>query len=141
MITEKDVKKRIAEILRENGFKVYASDTADGFKKPSFCVDVLPSSMSRENGCMILTAMSCNIIYFPEVETTEQLINITEKLREMFFYKPFDVEDRRITVNEIKFQFEDTALSADFELEFYDELECDDADAENFADLDLNLNL
>lgn len=140
MITEKDIKRRIADILRDNGYKVYASDTAEGFKKPSCCVYAFPSSVSRENGCTVFVSMSCNILYFPETETAEQLINTANKMREMFFDKPFDISDRHITVNEINFQTDSPNLSVDFELSFYDELNSNITDEDAMADIDFDID-
>ena len=140
MITEKDIKKRIAEILKENGYAVYASDTAEGFKKPSCCVYAFPSSVSRENGSTVLVTMTCNILYFPETETTEKLINTAVKMREMFFDKPFDVSDRHITVNEINFGTDSPNLSVDFELSFYDTLNSDGTETDVMDEVNFNIN-
>ena len=42
MITEKDIQKRLAEILTGNGFNVVASEVDEGFDKPAVFVTVYP---------------------------------------------------------------------------------------------------
>ena len=141
MITEKDVKIRIAEVLRENGHKVYASEETEGFKRPSFCIDVFPSSITRENACTAYVEMTCNVLYFPMIETTEHLLDIADKMREMFFMKPFDVADRHITVNEMRFTQENVNLSIDFEIAFYDELDVGDTDEDTMGEVGFDLSI
>ena len=47
MITEKDIKTRIAEILTDNGFNVVASEIEEGFDKPAVFVSVFPASAKK----------------------------------------------------------------------------------------------
>ncbi len=121
MINEKDIQTRIAELLTEEGFNVVASETQEGFEKPAVFVNVYPTSITLENASMEQVTDSIEIKYIPAVETVEECADAAQKLRMIFMYKPFEVRDRRLTVQQIEFDIEDCVLYAYFDLRYMQE--------------------
>ena len=120
MLTEKDIQTRIAELLAENGFNVVASEVDEGFKKPAVFVKVYPSSAVKLTcgGATEEVTDTVEIKYISALETTEDCVDVANKIKKIFFYDTFDISDRRLTVQEIEFEIEKNALYAYFDISF-----------------------
>ena len=120
MITEKDIKARIAEILSDAGFNVVASEVKEGFSKPAVFISVLPSSATLQTcgGATEEVTDSVEINYISALETDEDCIDVSRKFKELFLYKRFDIADRHITIQTIEFDIENSVLYVYFDIEF-----------------------
>lgn len=120
MITEKDIQTRVCEILTDNGFNVVANEVDEGFSKPAVFVTVYPSSSKLQlcGGAAEEVTDSIEIQYIPAVETVENCIETADKIKRIFLYSPFDIQDRHFTVSEIEFDIEKTVLYIYFEISF-----------------------
>lgn len=120
MITEKDIQSRVGEILTENGFYVVASEVDEGFSKPAVFVTVYPSSTKLLScgGATEEVTDSVEIQYIPAVETVEDCIETADKIKKIFLYSPFDIQNRRITIQEMEFDIEKAVLYVCFEISF-----------------------
>lgn len=118
MITEKDIQKRLAEILTGNGFNVVANEVDEGFDKPAVFVTVYPSStkLLTCGGATEEMTVTVEIQYISALETVEDCIDATNKIKQIFLYKSFDIQDRHITVDEMEFEIEKTVLYVYFEI-------------------------
>lgn len=118
MITEKDIQKRLAEILTGNGFNVVASEVDEGFDKSAVFVMVYPSStkLLTCGGATEEMTVTVEIQYISALETVEDCIDATNKIKQIFLYKSFDIQDRHITVDEMEFEIEKTVLYVYFEI-------------------------
>lgn len=123
MITEKDIEKRIAEKLTEAGFNVFASEVDEGFMKPAVFVTVFPSSAVKLTcgGATEEVTDTVEIKYISALKTDEDCIEAAMKLKRIFFYRTFDVKDRRLTTQEINFEIEKNVLYTYFDLTFIQE--------------------
>lgn len=128
MITEKDIQARIAKLLTETGFNVVASEVDEGFQKPAVFVSVYPASAVKLacGGATEEVTDSIEIKYISALETVEDCVNTANRLKKIFFYKTFDIFDRRITVQEIKFEIEKNVLYVYFDLMFIQPVELDE---------------
>lgn len=120
MITEKDIQSRVGEILTENGFDVVANEVNEGFAKPAVFVTVYPSSTKLLScgGATEEVTDSVEIQYIPAVETIEDCIETADKIKRIFLYSPFNIQDRHLTIAEIEFDIEKTVLYVYFEISF-----------------------
>lgn len=127
MITEKDIKTRIAEILTENGFNVVASEVDEGFEKPAIFVSVFPAGakLLTCGGAAEEVTDSVEIKYISAFETIEDCIIVADKLKRLFLYKPFEIADRHLTIQEIEFEVEKTVLYFYFDLSFIQAVDTD----------------
>ena len=125
MITEKDIQTRIAEMLSENSFHVVASETAEGFKKPAVFISVFPAKASLLpcGGASEEITDSVQITYIPAIETAEDCINAADKIKRIFLYHPFDIQDRHLTIRDIEFDIDNTSLFVYFNITFIQEIE------------------
>lgn len=130
MINEKEIQTRVAELLTENGFNVVASEKEEGFQKPTVFVNVYPATVTLEGAAMEHVTDTVEIKYIPSVETVEECADIAQKMRGIFMYKPFDIKDRHLTIQEIEFDIEKYILYTMFDIDYYQETpsiyeECD----------------
>lgn len=123
MITIKDIQAAVSEVLQSGGFSVIASEVQEGFEKPACFIEVLPVSVTLENQFTELVTVGVEIAYHPEIETREELVTNTEKMKQVFLYTPIPVKDRFLSVNEITFDADKSTLIAYFELEYLQETE------------------
>ncbi len=121
MITIKDIQSAVSKLLQKNGYSVIASEVKEGFTKPACFVDVMPVSVTPENKFYELVTMGVEISYHPAIETKEELIVNAEKMKNTFLYTPLKVKDRYLSVNEVTFDTDKSALITYFELEFIQE--------------------
>ena len=121
MITIKDIQSAVSKLLQKNGYSVIASEVKEGFTKPACFVDVMPVSVTPENKFYELVTMGIEISYHPAIETKEELISAAEKMKNAFLYTPLKVKDRYLSVNEVTFDTDKSALITYFELEFIQE--------------------
>ena len=121
MITIKDIQSAVSKLLQKNGYSVIAAEVKEGFTKPACFVDVMPVSVTTENKFYELVTMGIEISYHPVIETKEELISNAEKMKNAFLYTPLKVKDRYLSVNEVTFDTDKSALITYFELEFIQE--------------------
>ena len=121
MITIKDIQTAVSKLLTKNKYSVIASEVKEGFQKPACFIEVFPVSVATENKFYELVTLGIEISYHPLMETKEELILNAEKMKNIFLYTPIKVKDRFLSVNEITFDSDKSALTAYFELEFLQE--------------------
>lgn len=126
MITEKDIETRLAEILTDAGFNVVANEVNEGYDKPAVFVTVYPSTVTAECCDMEDVVDSIEIKYIPAVETVEECADTAVTLKRLFMHKPFDVSDRRLTIESMEFEIEEHILYVYFDLEYRQLYESDD---------------
>jgi len=81
MINLKNIQTAVADILKQNGYTVTASEVEQGFSKPTFFVDVLPVSMQVQNRYTELVTVSVELTYHPLIETRERLVEVSESIK------------------------------------------------------------
>lgn len=121
MIQLKDIQTAVADTLKKNGYTVTASEVEQGFKKPTFFVDVLPVSVQIQSKYSELVTVSVEITYHPQTETREHLVEVSESIKNMFLYTPLSVCDRFLSVDELLFDTDNSTLVTYFELSFIQE--------------------
>ena len=121
MITIKDIQTAVSKLLTKNKYSVIASEVKEGFQKPACFIDLFPVSVAAENKFYELITLGIEISYHPSMETREEIIVNAEKLKNIFLYTTIKVKDRFLSVNEITFDSDKSALIAYFELEFLQE--------------------
>ena len=118
---EKDIQTQICTILTQNGFSVIASEAQEGFARPACFVNVYPTSVSLLNEYMEQVSDTVEITYIPEIETVAHCAEIAQRMKNIFLYKPFDVKNRHLTIQEMKFSIENQVLYISFNLEYMQE--------------------
>ena len=136
MITIKDIQSAVSKLLQKNGYSVIAAEVKEGFTKPACFVDVMPVSVEIENKYSELVTVSVEISYHPAMETKEELIVNAEKMKNTFLYTPLKVKDRYLSVNEVTFDTDKSALITYFELEFIQETNTRSASVPKMKNLD-----
>ena len=130
MITLHDIETAVVERLNGAGHTVTAAEVDEGFVKPAFFIDIFQNSVTMINQFMELVNIAVELRYFPDIETREAQIIMADKLRILLTATPIKVADRFLTVHEITFETDKTALLCYFELEFIRETSITQEDSE-----------
>ena len=136
MIEIKDIQTSVAKLLKRNGYTVIASEVKEGFSKPACFIEVMPVNVTIESQFTEHITDSVEISYFPAIETKEEFIKTAENFKKIFLYTPIKVDDRYLSVNEISFDTDKSALLVYFELEFLQETEVEDTKIPKMNNLD-----
>ena len=123
MIEMKEIQTATAKVLTKSGYTVIAAEVKEGFPKSACFMEVMPVSVVVENQFAERVTVSVEITYHPAIETREELIKQAEEFKSLFLYTPIKVRDRYLSVNEISFDTDKSALLVYFELEFLQETE------------------
>ena len=123
MIEMKEIQTATAKVLTKSGYTVIAAEVKEGFPKPACFIEIMPVSVVVENQFAERVTVSVEITYHPAIETREELIKQAKEFKSLFLYTPIKVRDRYLSVNEISFDTDKSALLVYFELEFLQETE------------------
>lgn len=123
MIDMLDIKKAINLLLKDTGIKTRDNGTKEGFKRPSFFVQILPitgtdllKSNTLENSYMI------EINYFSKEQTQLDNLKMSEILKKKVF--PYiQIKDRKFVPKSVRNEDIEGVLSFRFNLNWLDSLE------------------
>lgn len=120
MITYKDIRFAINQRLKTTGVPVNSRDVSEGYKRPSFFVQLNNVGRSGDEN-QVHKSMTVQIYYFPtdRYEYAIEVLEMQEKLEELFDLK-LPVKDRLFNVDEYNSFVNDGVLNAMFDMEFYD---------------------
>ncbi len=122
MITFENIRTTVTKNLKANfnGLKVLSESVKDGFKRPSFKVEL--DNVKRE-GYLTQVEKSCTvrIFYFPSTidDNAIELLDVQEALGNLFDLK-FSVDNRHLDIVEPNFDEIDGVLQFEFDLQFFD---------------------
>lgn len=129
MILRKDIYKAIIDLMKSKypSYKTYGHEVTEGYKKPSFFVDLVPRNISNESVNYKKYEYTIRITYFQK--DADEIDNLTkiDEIQSIFGYK-LRVEDQLFNITDFDYDFigEHTnilQLSIDFEYIEYIEKE------------------
>lgn len=125
-MTLADIKKAISTILKENfpTIKRYPPEVKEGFKKPSFFIELLPIMREKQGKYHYFRKVTVLIRYFSESETELENLKMQDQLEELFS-QVLKVNDRIITLEEVEGRIIDEVLQLQFDISYVDSLEED----------------
>lgn len=135
----KEIQRGINDILADKGFRVVANEAVEGSKKPCCTVDAVLSSAERLNDFIEEDTFNAEIIYYPAVETREELIKAAEKLRLLLLYTPIEVDGRVIDTYRIDFEFDDPVLISNVSYTLTQNTPYEEEDFEEMTELVLDM--
>lgn len=118
MQTLKDIHSSIVDMLSNIKVPVYPQEVKDGFKKPSFFVNVFPAKIKRVSKFMEDVIADIQIEYVSKTEKYEELIDMAEQLKNIFLYNTVNVGNRKFTIGEIEFETVIPSLFLTMPIEF-----------------------
>ncbi|RXI70502.1 phage tail terminator family protein [Clostridium tetani] len=138
MISIVDIKKSINLILKTNfeNVNIYAGEVKEGFKKPSFFVQLFVENNDLFSGEISENSITVEIVYLTVDKIELENIKIYERLKK-FFNLPIQICDRKILPRNIRANFNDF-LSFRFNLKFYDDVQIKPEQYEKMGELDIN---
>jgi hypothetical protein len=143
MIKLTDIYKAVSGLLKEKyGYKIYGHEVTEGYKKPSFFVDITPNAISNESTFYKKYAYTIIITYFQE--TADEIDNLTkvDEIQELFGNNLKLNEETSINLSDYDYEFvgiNTNILQMSIETEFYDKIPVSD-NHEIAENLNLNYN-
>ena len=95
MIKSQDIRRFIADKLRNAEFNVISSEIQEGYPKPAVFIYVYPSLITKSGGFLEDDVYSVTIKYIPKTETAQECAEAAEKIRETLMYSTIE---ERLTV-------------------------------------------
>lgn len=88
MIQRTDIYTAINLLLKSRypDYKTYGHEVIEGYKKPSFFVDLVPKNVSNESVRFKKYTYTINITYFQEVANEIDNLKKTDEMQELFGY-------------------------------------------------------
>ncbi|RKD26686.1 hypothetical protein BEP19_15880 [Ammoniphilus oxalaticus] len=120
MITLRDIRIAINRQLAKTGIEINSGDIEEGFKRPSFFVQLDNVNRSGDES-QVQRSLTVRIYYFPKdrYEYAIEVLDMQEKLEDIFDLK-LRIKDRYINVDEYISLVNDGVLNVSFDIEFYD---------------------
>lgn len=118
MITLSVVKKAVVDVLKTTGHHINSRDIKEGFKRPSFFVQ-LENNIRSGTPDQIHRFVTIHIYYFPDdrYNVAMDLLKMEDQMEELFDLK-LKVKDRYLNINELNSFVNDDVLNVSFDLEF-----------------------
>ena len=110
MIKSPDIRRFIADKLRNAGFTVIASEIQEGYPKPAVFIYVYPSSITKAGGYLEDDVYRVTIQYIPKAEIAQECAEAAEKIRETLMYSTIDIQGRHLTMESMEMTIEDGQL-------------------------------
>ena len=133
MINTIDIKKEITRLLKSKfNYLVYGKEVTEGYKKPSFFVDLRLVSQEDEGINIALKKYHCSIVYFQKKVNESDLLKTTDTIADLLTLKHprsrkkkmlLRIEDRYIPITGFEQGFtgkNNNIMTIDFDIEFYD---------------------
>lgn len=137
MITTKDIRAAINQQLNKTGVEINSEDVKEGFKRPSFFVQ-LDSNIRTGELYHVTRSLFVHIYYYPtdRYEYAIEALDMGDTLGNLFDMK-LPVKDRMLNVDEFSTFLNDGVLNCTFDLEFSDSREIGlfETDAEPMEEL------
>jgi len=142
MITLVDIKKSVNDVLAITGMKTYGSEIKEGYKRPSFFVQIIPVTSDTFKKETSENSLIVEMVYYSANKTDLENLQMYDILRKNFG-SSLKIGIRNILIR--KFRAEtiddiDNIYSIKFNLNFYDEIEDDTPVTDMMQELNLNLN-
>lgn len=102
--------------------KIYGNEVKEGFTRPSFFVQLLPTSSNLETVNLTSHSVTVVITHFTKEHDDPANLKIVDELRRLFVGK-LQVKDRHLDISNFKVDFagEDNFPQASFDLHYYDD--------------------
>lgn len=118
-----DIKKAIKRMINAElpDIKIFSPDVKEGFKKPSFFIQLFPISREKLSKYHFSRKLAVSITYHSETNKELEFLHIEEQL-EKIFADVVTINDRTITVEEIESNVENNVLHFEFDINYIDSL-------------------
>lgn len=114
-----DIKKAIKRMINAEfpNIKIFSPDVKEGFKKPSFYIQLLPISRERLSKYHFNRKVSVVIYYHSDKHEELELLDIEEKLEEIFS-NVIRINDRTITIEDSESNIDNNVLHFEFDISY-----------------------
>ncbi|MCI7301320.1 hypothetical protein NIA71_01305 [Ihubacter massiliensis] len=133
MITGQDLKKEIVRLLKSKyDYMVYGKEVTEGYKKPSFFVDLRLLSQEDESVNIVSKSFHCTITYFQKKTSESDILKTLESILGVLTLQHprskkkklmLKVGERYLPVSNFEQGFtgkNNNIMTIDFDVEFYD---------------------
>ena len=141
MIELIEVKNACNSVLRKTypKMKIYASDTTEGLKRPSFYTEIVPYTLSYETINRVRQSCGFKVTLLEETANEEFELKTFATLRKAFGLK-LHIGDRFITISDVDFDYagsKNDIMQITFTFEWYDTI-TEEKELELMKDIEIN---
>lgn len=134
-----DIERAVADMLLAQGFSVIAPESVEGSGRPAVTVEVLLNTADKQSDFIEEDSFSVSIIYYPQIESHEEIIRVSQQMKKIFTAVHLSVCGRMLCANSISFSKEDSLLFADLSYTVTDVPETSLEECENAEELDFSI--
>lgn len=140
MITLINIKKSINQVLKANfsDIKLHAGEVKEGFARPSFFTQIIPISFNYDTTNYSSNKLMIVINYFSKNETELENLKMIDRLKKAYGMV-LKVNDRYITLRDIRTDITDGVLQFKFDSNFFDGVEITKEEYEIMQELNMNV--
>ncbi|NBI63681.1 hypothetical protein D3Z38_11595 [Clostridiales bacterium] len=133
MIQASELKKEIVKLLKSKFvYQVYGKEVTEGYKKPSFFVDLRLTSQRDETINIVSKSFHCQIVYFQKKINEADMLHTVETITELLTVRHprgqkkkllLRIGERYLPVSNLEQGFtgkNNNIMTMDFDVEFYD---------------------
>ncbi len=140
MIECDDIQRAVGKVLKGLGFSVAALETQEGAAKPFCCIEVFPSESERVGHFIIEDTFSVSVLYYPKIETNEELLAAAVKIKKAVLAEPLLIDGRTLETFKVSLDRSGTVLGAEFEYTVEQMIDEAAADYDAAAELNIAIN-
>lgn len=141
MLSQSAVKTAANKLLKNvTGLKTYGKEVIEGYETPSFFIELITKPTKRETKSFAKSGFTLHITYFQKTPDEAQQLQMYDTVKNAFGMI-FTVEDRKLTVNEITYDYvgnKENILQITVEFKYYENT-AEQPTADIAEELDLNL--
>lgn len=123
MLSQTAIKTAANELLAEaTGLKIYGREVTEGYDTPSLFIEIVSKPFSHSTINFAKNGFSLKITFFQETPNELRQLQLIDTVKAAFGMV-FAVEDRKLTVNEITYDYigqKENILQISVEFDFYE---------------------
>ncbi|MBQ3573546.1 MAG: hypothetical protein IJA16_02985 [Clostridia bacterium] len=139
MVKADDIERAVASLLLAQGFSVISAESVEGSGRPAVTVEVLLETADKQSDFMEEDSFSVSIIYYPQIESHEEIIRVSQQMKKMFTTAHLEVCGRMLCAESIQFDKEGSLLFADLIYKITAVPETPFEECENAEELDFSI--
>lgn len=141
ILSQSAIKSAANKLLKTTtGLKVYGKEVIEGYETPSFFAEIVTKPTKRETKGFAKSGFTLHITYFQKTPNEAQQLQMYDTVKNAFGMV-FTVEDRKLTVNEITYDYvgnKEDILQITVDFDYYENT-VEQPTADIAEELDLNL--
>ena len=120
ILSQKAIKTAVNKLLHDaTGLKIYGKEVIEGYDTPSLFIELLSRPTRRETPGYAKGSFSIQITYFQKTPNELDQLELFDTVKNAFGMI-FTVDDRKLTVGEISYDYAEDKIQITVDFDYYD---------------------